>query len=81
MSNNLKAFKEIKHKFESLAAAGAPLEMELDGLCQAMARHHGTKREDTGEAVRFLLDNNIIKVEWEHAQAWITPGRQWGVWE
>lgn len=81
MSNSLRAFKEIKHKFESLAEADAPLEMELDGLCQAMKRHHGTKWEDAGKAVKFLRNNNIIKVEWEHAQAWITPGPQWGTWE
>lgn len=81
MSNSLRAFKEIKHKFESLAEAGAPLEMELDGVRSAMARHHGTKKDDTNKAVKFLLSNNIIKVEWEHAQAWIKPGAQWGVWK
>lgn len=81
MSNSLNAFKEIKHYFESLAEAGAPLEMELDGVRQAMKRHHGTTKDDTDKAVEFLLDNNIIKVEWEHAQAWLTPGPQWGVWK
>lgn len=81
MSNSLNAFKEIKRFYESLAEAGAPLEMELDGVRQAMARHHGTTRDDTDKAVEFLRDNNIINLNWEHDQAWITPGRQWGVWE
>ena len=81
MSNALRAFKEIKHKFERLAEAGTPLEMELDGLCQAMKRHHGTKWEDAGKAVEFLRNNNIIDIYWEHAQCWITPGPQWGSWE
>lgn len=81
MSTSLKAFKEIKRYYESLSEEGAPPEMELDGLRQAMARHHGTTRDDTDKAVEFLRDNNIIKVEWEHAQAWLTPGQQWGTWE
>ncbi|MCT1819375.1 hypothetical protein M3B96_10535 [Corynebacterium propinquum] len=81
MSNNLRAFKEIKRFYDSLAEAGAPLEMELDGLSQAMKRHHGTKVKDTDQAVEFLRNNNIINLNWEHDQAWITPGPQWGVWE
>lgn len=81
MSTSLNAFKEIKRYYDSLAEAGAPLEMELDGVRQAMKRHHGTTEDDTDKAVEFLRDNNIIKVDWEHAQAWITPGTQWGAWE
>lgn len=81
MSNALRAFKEIKHKFESLDEADAPLEMELDEVRQAMKRHHGTKEDDTDKAVEQLRNNNIIKVDWEHAQSWITPGTQWGTWE
>ena len=81
MSNNLRAFKEIKRYFESLAEAGAPLEMELDGIRQAMKRHHGTTRDDTDKAVEFLRNNNIININREQAQAWITPGTQWGTWE
>lgn len=80
MSNSLKAFKEIKRFYESLAEAGAPLEMELDGLSQAMKRHHGTKEDDTDKAVEFLRDNNIVEMYCEGG-FWITPGRQWGVWE
>lgn len=80
MSNDLKAFKEIKRFYDSLAEAGAPLEMELDGVRQAMKRHHGTTKDDTDKAVEFLRDNNIVEMYWEGG-FWITPGPQWGVWE
>lgn len=81
MSNDLKAFKEIKRYFDSLAEAGAPLEMELDGLRKAMKRHHGTKEDDTDKAVEQLRDDKIITLDWEGPQTWIHPGTQWGVWE
>lgn len=81
MSNDLKAFKEIKRHFESLEGQDATVEMNLNTLRGAMKRHHGTTEDDTDKAVEFLRDNNIIKVDWENTQAWITPGRQWGVWE
>ncbi|MDK8701136.1 hypothetical protein QP924_09840 [Corynebacterium pseudodiphtheriticum] len=81
MSNSLKAFKEIKRYFDSLAEEGVPPEMEIDEVCQAMERHHGTKWEDTSEAVEFLRSNNIIDIYWEHGECWITPGTQWGVWD
>lgn len=81
MSNSLNAFRKIKRDFDSLAAAGAPLEIELDAVRQAMKKRCGTKEDDTDKAVEFLRDNNIINLEWEHTQAWITPGPQWGVWE
>lgn len=81
MSNNLRAFKEIKRYFDSLAEEGAPLEMELDGVRDAMKRRHLTKAKDTDKAVEFLRNNNIINLNWERDLAWITPGRQWGVWE
>lgn len=81
MSNDLRAFKEIKRFYDSLAESGAPLEMELDGLSQAMKRNHGTKKDDTDKAVEFLRDNNIVEMYWEYDEAWITPGTQWGTWE
>lgn len=81
MSNSLNAFKELRRYFDSLAEADAPLEMELDGVRQAMERHHDTKVKDTDQAVEFLRNNNIINVNWEGPQVWITPGPQWGVWE
>lgn len=81
MSNSLKVFKEIKRYYERLDEDDAALEMELDEVCQAMERHHSTKWPDTGEAVEFLRKNNIIDIYWEHAECWITPGPQWGVWE
>lgn len=81
MSNDLKVFKEIKRYFDSLAEEGAPLEMELYGVRDAMTRRHLTKVKDTDQAVEFLRSNNIINVNWEYDEAWITPGRQWGVWE
>lgn len=81
MSNNLRAFKEIKRHFESLEGQDATVEMNLDTLHGLMKRNHGTKEDDTDKAVEFLRDNNIIKVDWENTQAWITPGPQWGAWE
>lgn len=81
MSTSLKAFKEIKRYFDSLAEEDAPLEMELDGVRQAMKRHHDTTEDDTDQAVEYLRNNNIININREHAQFWITPGQQWGVWE
>ena len=81
MSTSLNAFKEIRRKFDSLTEAGALPEMEIDGLRQIMKRNHGTKEADTDKAVEFLRDNNIINVNSEHAQIWITPGTQWGTWE
>ncbi|WP_144737366.1 hypothetical protein [Corynebacterium propinquum] len=81
MSNALKAFKEIKRFYDSLAEAGAPIEMELYGVRDAMKRRHLTKAKDTDKAVEFLRNNNIITLDWEGPLAWIRPGQQWGVWE
>ena len=80
MSNDLKAFKEIKRHFESLEGQDATVKMNLDTLRGLMKRNHGTKRDDTDKAVEFLRDNNIVEMYWEGV-FWITPGRQWGVWE
>lgn len=81
MSNALKAFKEIKRFYDSLAEAGAPLEMELDGVRDAMLAHYGIAVDDTDKAVEQLRDDNIISLDWEGPQTWIHPGEQWGVWE
>lgn len=80
MSNNLRAFKEIKRHFESLEGQDATVEINLDTLRGLMKRNHGTKRDDTDKAVEFLRDKNIVEMYWEGV-FWITPGRQWGVWE
>lgn len=80
MSNNLRAFKEIKRHFESLEGQDATVKMNLDTLRGLMKRNHGTKKDDTDKAVEFLCDNNIVEMYCEGG-FWITPGRQWGVWE
>lgn len=81
MSISLREFKEIKHLFESLENQDAKVEMNLETLRATMKREHGVAEDGTDAAVEFLRDNNIINVDWEHAQAWITPGTQWGTWE
>lgn len=81
MSNALKAFKEIKRFYDNLEEEGAPLEMELDGVRDAMLAHHGIGVDDTDKAVEQLRDDNIITLHWEGPHAWIRPGEQWGVWE
>lgn len=81
MSNALKAFKEIKRFYDNLAEEGAPLEMELDGVRDAMLAHYGIGVDDTDTAVEQLRDDKIIDLDWEGPLAWITPGPQWGVWE
>lgn len=81
MSNALKAFKEIKRFYDNLEEEGAPLEMELDGVRDAMLAHHGITVDDTDKAVEQLRDDNIITLHWEGPHAWIRPGEQWGVWE
>lgn len=81
MSNALKAFKEIKRYFDSLAEAGAPIEMELYGVRDAMLAHYGIGVDDTDTAVEQLRDDNIVSLDWEGPLAWIRPGEQWGVWE
>ncbi|WP_455005652.1 hypothetical protein [Corynebacterium propinquum] len=80
MSNALKAFKEIKRFYDNLAEEDAPLEMDLDGVRDAMLAHYGIAVDDTDKAVEQLRDNNIVEMYWE-GRFWITPGRQWGVWE
>lgn len=81
MSNNLRAFKEIKRHFESLEGQDATVEMNLNTLRGLMKRNHGTTEDDTDKDVEFLRNNHIININWERTQAWLTPGRQWGVWE
>lgn len=81
MSISLREFKEIKHLFESLENQDAKVEMNLETLRATMKREHGVAEDGTDAAVEFLRDNNIINVDWERDQAWLTPGPQWGVWK